>query len=83
MIFSGFLDVPDGLGVPAEALVRGLAGGAVDAQVEGSRVQEGGSEFARSVSGVAVEAQGQHEVALGQNEKLGRRLEGQKAAENS
>ena len=33
--FVGVLDVADGVGVAAEAFVRGLAGGAVDAQVVG------------------------------------------------
>ena len=71
--FVGVLDVADGVGVAAESFVRGLAGGAVDAQVVGGGdpMGKGGVEFAQAVSGIAVEAQGQLEVALdGLNEPL-------------
>ena len=50
----------------AKALVRGLAGGAVDAQVAGGcdPAGEGGVEFGPAMDRAAVEAQGELEVVL-------------------
>jgi len=64
--FVGLLDLADGVGVVGEALVRGLAGGAVDTQVigRGDPARKGGVEFCKAVDGAALKAQGQLEVAL-------------------
>ena len=71
--FLGLFEVAERMGVTAEALLRALAGGAVDAQVVegGDPMRESGIELLQTVHRVSFHAQGQLEVVLdGLNEPL-------------